>query len=97
MDPRKVQTIKEWKEPTNVKQLQSFLGLGGYYRRHIRDFSKIAQPLFNLLKKENPFVFDENCKVAFEQLKTALTSDPVLRPPDFNREFNLYTDASFYS
>ena len=80
-----------------MKQLQSFLGLGGYYRRHIRDFSKIAQPLFNLLKKENSFIFDENCKRAFNQLKTALTTDPVLRPPDFNREFNLYTDSSFYS
>ena len=97
MDPRKVQIIKDWKEPTTVKQLQSFLGLGGYYRRHIRDFSKIAQPLFNLLKKENSFIFDENCKRAFNQLKTALTTDPVLRPPDFNREFNLYTDSSFYS
>ena len=96
MDPKKVASIKDWKFPQNVKQIQQFLGLANYYKRFVKDFSKIAGPLFNLLKKETPFVFDEACKKAFENLKEVLTSDPILRPPDFSKEFILYTDASGY-
>ena len=94
MDPAKTDTIKEWREPKNVKNVQQFLGLASYYRRHILDFGKHAAPLYNLLKKETPFVFDKSCEIAFNKLKELLTSNPVLRPPDFSRDFYLYTDAS---
>ncbi len=94
MDPKKVLAIKEWKAPQNVKQVQEFLGLANYYRRFIKDFSQIAGPLFNLLKKDTPFFFSTECLDSFSKLKKVLTSEPILRPHDFNREFILYTDAS---
>ena len=97
MDPKKINAISEWNAPKNVKQTQQFLGLANYYRRFVKDFSKIAAPMFNLLKKDTPFVFNKECEEAFEKLKLALTSSPILRPPDFNREFFLYTDASGYA
>ena len=96
MDPKKVLAIKEWKPPQNVKQVQQFLGLANYYRRFIKDFSQIAGPMFNLLKKDSKFIFDSDCLAAFNKLKIVLTSEPILRPPDFNKEFILYTDASGY-
>jgi hypothetical protein len=97
MDPKKLNALSEWNQPRNVKQVQQFLGLANYYRRFVKDFSKIAAPLFNLLRKDTPFVFGKDCDEAFENLKKALSSSPVLRPPDFNREFFLYTDASGYA
>ena len=96
MDPRKIEVVKEWKTPKNVKQVQQFLGLANYYRRHVLNFSKHAAPLYNLLKKETLFIFGPECEKAFEEIKGLLTSNPVLRPPDFKREFFLYTDASGY-
>ena len=96
MDPRKIEAIKEWKAPKNVKNVQQFLGLANYYRRHVLDFSKHAGPLYNLLKKDSVFNFDSECEKSFEKLKELLCSNPVLRPPDFKREFFLYTDASGY-
>jgi hypothetical protein len=96
MDPKKVLAIKEWKAPQNVKQVQQFLGLANYYRRFIKDFSQIAGPMFNLLRKDTPFFFSTECLDSFSKLKKVLTSEPILRPPDFNREFILYTDASGY-
>ena len=97
MDPNKISAISELNEPRNVKQIQQFLGLANYYRRFVKDFSKIASPLFNLLKKDVPFVFNKDCEEAFSILKASLTSSPVLRPPDLNKKFILYTDASGYA
>ena len=97
MDPAKIATIKEWREPKNVKNVQQIIGLASYYRRQILDFSKHAAPLYNLLKKETPFVFDKSCEIAFAKLKELLTSNPVLRPPDFHRDFFLYTDSSGFA
>jgi len=77
-----------------VKQVQQFLGLAKYYRRFVKYFSKIAAPMFGLLKKGKGFNFSEECLVSFNNLKNALTSEPILRPPDFTGEFFLYTDAS---
>ena len=96
MDPRKIKIIQEWRTPKNVKQVQQFLGLANYYRRHVLNFSKHAASLYNLFKKDTIFIFDSECEKAFAKLKELLTSDPILRPPDFTRPFFLYTDASGY-
>ena len=68
--------------PKCVKDIRSFLGHAGFYRRFIQDFSKIAKPLCKLLAKEAVFEFDDACMDAFETLKRALTSAPVLQPPN---------------
>ena len=77
-----------------VKQLKSFLGLIGYYRKFIPQFSKIAGPLHALLKKEAKYVWEESQEVAFRALKQMLLSQPILQYPDFSREFILTTDIS---
>jgi len=97
MDHRKVEAIKNRQKPTNIKQLQSFLGLSNYYRRFIKNFSKIAQPMFALLGKNVKFIWSDECEQSFNMLKDALTSYPVLRLADVSRPFLLYTDASGYA
>ena len=105
-DPEKTETIRSWPTPTSEKELRSFLGLAGYYRRFVKDFSKIAKPLHNITKDNNkkkkkstsrPFLelWTEECDVAFNELKLRLTSSPILGYPDFTRSFILETDASF--
>ena len=93
MDPRKIELIKEWKNLTSVLRVQQFLGLCGYYRKFIKDFSVIAAPLYNLLKKDVEWQWDEDCEEAFNKLKEKLVSYPILRQPDFTRPFILQTDA----
>ena len=78
VDPGKVQEVLEWKSPTSVMEIRSFLGLAGYYRRFIQDFSKIAKPMTKLLQKEVKFNWTSVCEAAFQQLKTLLTTTPVL-------------------
>jgi hypothetical protein len=78
VDPSKVKEVLEWKPPTTVSQVQSFLGLVGYYRRFILNFSKIAKPITELLKKGNKYVSSEACDEAFKHLKKLLTTSPVL-------------------
>ena len=68
-----------------------------FYRRFIKDFSKISRPLTNLLKKDIPFVFDDDCVEAFEILKKALISAPIVQPPDWNLPFEIMCDASYYA
>ena len=65
VDPSKVAAVQEWKRPTNVGEIQSFLGLAGYYRRFVEGFSKIALPLTQLLRKENKFIWSEECEKSF--------------------------------
>lgn len=96
-DPDKFQPILSWPVPTNVKTVQSFLGLVSYYRRFVRDFSKLAKPLYNLTKAGVPFTWDENCQSAFETLKAKVTSPPVIAFPDFSKPFILQTDASDFA
>jgi hypothetical protein len=83
--------------PCTVKEIHSFLGHVGLYRRFIKDFSKIARPLCRLLAKETPFEFDEECVKAFGALKEILTSTPVIRPLSWGEPFEIMCDASDYT
>jgi hypothetical protein len=92
-DPAKVSAIMEWPTPTYVKQLRSFLGLAGYYRRFVRHFAVIAKTLTSLLKKDTVFVWTAEHETAFNTLKQALTQAPMLAVPDFTKKFCIETDA----
>jgi hypothetical protein len=94
VDPGKVETVSNWRQPTNVSEIRSFLGLAGYYRRFIEGFSKIARPMTELLKKEKKFNWTESCEKSFQELKRRLTTAPVLTLPDIQRDFVVYCDAS---
>ncbi|GJX58361.1 retrotransposon-related protein [Tanacetum coccineum] len=92
-DPSKIEAIKNWPVPSNLKQLRGFLGLTGYYRRFIKRYAMVSQPLTALLKK-NSFQWSNVAEVAFEHLKRAMMEASVLRLPDFDQEFVVETDAS---
>jgi hypothetical protein len=94
VDPTKVQEVLDWKAPTTVTEVRSFLGLAGYYRRFIPDFSKIVKPITQLLQKDEKFVWTPKCEEAFQTLRTLLTSAPVLAQPDIEKPFDVYCDAS---
>ena len=94
MDGAKVAAIRDWPAPTKVTELRSFLGLANYYRRFIKGYSKIAYPLTDLLKKEKKWEWDAECQAAFQKLKDAITSEPVLRLPDLELSFEVDMDAS---
>ena len=94
VDPSKVLAIQTWRKPRSVTEVRSFMGMAGYYRRFIRDFAKKSTPLTQLTKKEQPFVWSEKCEEAFRQLKEDLTQAPVLKIPEANEDFVVYTDAS---
>ena len=84
VDKAKVDAIEKMPCPKDIKGIRSFLGHVGFYRRFIKDFSKISRPLTNILQKDVPFVFDDDCVEAFEILKKALISAPIVQPPDWN-------------
>jgi hypothetical protein len=94
VEPSKVKDVLNWMAPTNTLEICSFLGLVGYYRRFIKDFSKIAKPMTRLLEKNKDFDWTEECQVSFEELKKRLTSAPVLILPDITKKFDIYCDAS---
>jgi hypothetical protein len=94
VDPSKVWEVLDWKPPRTVHQVRSFLGLAGYYRRFIPNFSKITKPITNLLKKEEEFVWNVERDEAFQTLKKLLTTSPVLAQPDIAKSFDVYCDAS---
>jgi hypothetical protein len=93
-DPSKIETIQNLPQPTNIKELRSFLGMTGYYRRFVSQFGLIAKPLTNLLKKGNLFVWTSETTKAFQTLKKALISAPVLALPNFVIPFVVEIDAS---
>ncbi|KAK1619148.1 hypothetical protein QYE76_024665 [Lolium multiflorum] len=97
VDRAKVEAIEKMPYPRDVKGIRSVLGHAGFYRRFIKDFSKISKPLTNLLQKDVPFVFDDDCKEAFETLKKALTTAPIVEPPDWNLPFEIMCDASDFA
>ncbi|KAH7492800.1 hypothetical protein FOMA001_g2149 [Fusarium oxysporum f. sp. matthiolae] len=97
MEQKKISAVAEWKVPTNVKETQAFLGFANYYRRFIKRFSKIAIPLTELTKKGKPFKWNDKAQEAFEQLKKAILSEPVLAMFDPEKEIELETDASDFA
>ncbi|KAG5235399.1 Retrotransposon protein, Ty3-gypsy sub-class [Salix suchowensis] len=94
VDPRKVEAVLKWERPTNMTEIQSFLGLAGYYRRFIEGFSTITSPLRRLTRKEVKFVWSEECEGSFQELKKRLTFAPVLALPLGTEGFVVYSDAS---
>jgi len=94
VDTDKISVVQKWQRPTHLSALRSFLGLAQYFRKFIKDFSAIATPLTDLTKKNQPYVWDENCEFAFERIKYKLTHAPVLALPDFNKPFEVICDAS---
>ena len=93
-NPEKLGAVQNFKQLKTVKDVQSFLGLAGYYRKFIKNFSSIARPLTKLTQKDTIFDWTLNCENAFYDLKNALISAPVLRFPNFKEKFSLTTDAS---
>lgn len=93
IDPSKIDAVQQWPTPQNIKELRSFLGLAGYYRKFMRNYAILARPLTDLLKKGSLFVWTPVHQGAFEALKSALVSTPVLSQPDFSKQFQLQTDA----
>ena len=94
VDPKKIEAILSWKPPTSVHEVRSFLGLAGYYRRFVQNFSIIASPLTKLLRKNVKFVWKEECQSSFDELKACLTSASVLTLPVTGLEYVMYSDAS---
>ncbi|XP_048446064.1 uncharacterized protein LOC125479942, partial [Pyrus x bretschneideri] len=97
VDKSKIDLVRYLPSPTSVREVRSFLGHAGFYRRFIKDFSKIAQPLCRLLQKEVTFEFNEECEKAFKLLKNKLTTAPIILPPDWTLPFELMCDASDYA
>lgn len=97
-DPEKIRKIQEWKLPSNQKEIKQFLGLVGYYRRFIKDYSKLTKPLTKLLQKDEKVnLNDQEYQEAFKHLKNIIVSDQILSYPDFELPFILTTDASNYA
>lgn len=92
-DPTKVEAVFSWPQPSNLKELRSFLGLAGFYRKFVCHYAVIAKPVTNLLKKNTLFVWTEEHSTAFNTLKQALSSTPVLALLDFSKAFCIETDA----
>ena len=97
VDQVKVSIIRNLMPPTTVKGIRSFLGLAGFYKRFIIDFSKIARPLCRLLEKDTKFNFDESCQNSFEEIKSRLVEAPIMEKLDWNREFEIMCYASDFA
>jgi hypothetical protein len=94
VDSGKVKDVLDWKPPMFVTQVRNFLGLVGNYQRFILNFSKIAKPITELLKKGNKYVWSKDYNEAFLTLKKLLTTSPVLAQPNIAKPFDMYCDAS---
>ncbi|KAM1543826.1 hypothetical protein ACFX1Z_013446 [Malus domestica] len=97
VDKSKIDLVRHLPSPTSVREVRSFLGHAGFYRRFIKDFSKVSQPLCRLLKKDVAFDFNKECTASFKQLKELLTTAPIIVPPDWSLPFELMCDASNYA
>ena len=97
VDRAKVEVIERMCVPKSVKDVRSFLGHCGFYRRFIQDFARIAKPLTNLLVKDVDFDFSDDCVKSFVRLKESLVSAPILQPPDWSQPFEIMCDASDYA
>ncbi|KAL0537061.1 hypothetical protein IC582_026029 [Cucumis melo] len=94
VDPAKIEAVTGWTRPSTVSEVRSFLGLAGYYRRFVENFSRIATPLTQLTRKGAPFVWSKACEDSFQNLKQKLVTAPVLIVPDGSGSFVIYSDAS---
>ncbi|GKC10237.1 putative reverse transcriptase domain-containing protein, partial [Tanacetum coccineum] len=92
--PSKIEAVKSWKAPTTPSEARSFLGLAGYYRRFIENFSKIAKPLTSLTQKNQKYKWGEKQEKAFQILKDKSCNAPILSLPDGIEDFVVYCDAS---
>ena len=97
MDPVKLKGIEEWTTPTSIKQVWSFLGFGNYYRKFIKDYGNLTQPLNELLKKDKKFIWTDKAQQAFETLKGIFQAVPVLQLPDPYKPFMVEYDTSKYA
>ena len=97
VDQAKVSIIETLQPPTTVKGIRSFLGHASFYKRFIKDFSKISRPLCILLEKDANFNFDELCKAAFDEIKSRLVTTPIMVTTDWNKEFEIMCDANDYA
>ena len=93
-DPKKVSAIQDVKDPSSVKEVRSFLGMAGYYRPFVLGFAEIAAPLHDATWRKKAFIWNGYRQAAFDKLKTALVTPPVLAYPDFEEPFVVETDAS---
>ncbi len=96
-DPDKVRAIAEYQVPKNPKQLRSYLGAAGWFRRFIPGYGSIAAPLYQLLRKDQKFIWTPEHQSAFERIRTALSTEPLLVFPNWKQEFYIFSDASGYS
>ncbi|XXG85952.1 hypothetical protein AAC387_Pa11g0946 [Persea americana] len=94
VDSAKIDAVSNWQSPKNVPEVRSFLGLAGYYRRFVKDFSKIAAPLTKLTRKDVPFQWNDVCECSFQTLKQKLITAPILALPEGRGGFEIYSDAS---
>jgi ribonuclease HI len=94
VDPGKVKDVLNWMPPATILEIQSFLGLAGYYHRFIKDFSKIAKPMMKQLEKNKAFEWTKEGQASFEELKKRLTLSLILVLPDLTKKFDIYCDAS---
>ena len=94
MDPEKVEAVMSWERPKSVFEKRNFLGLAGYYRRFIEDFSRLETPMTRLTQKEVKFEWNELCEKEFQELKRRLTSAPILIVPERGQRYTMYCDAS---
>ena len=97
VDKAKIDVIKTLPYPNSVREVRSFLGHAGFYRRFIKDFSKISRPMCHLLEKDVEFEFSDECKKAFDTIRALLISTPVIQPPDWSLPFEIMCDASNHS
>jgi hypothetical protein len=94
VDPEKVRAVADWKAPTDVHGVRSFLGLANYFRRFLQGYSSMVVPLTNLTRKNKPWEWTDECQEAFEKVKHGLTNAPVLAPPELGEPFEMVLDAS---
>jgi len=97
METEKVDGVLNWLQPRNVKDVRKFLGLANYYRRFIKDFTRIARPINVLTWKDEKWQWEETQQKVFEELKRIFTSKLVLAAPDLDKEFRVEADASNYA
>jgi hypothetical protein len=94
VDPSKVESVTKWEQPLNMTDIRSFLGMAGYYRRFIENFSKIAKPMMELLKNNTKFEWSKACERSFQELERRLTTAPMLTLLDIKKDFVVYCDTS---